>query len=117
MILPEVAGRWPTTIRERTSHDSQKLTSRHVHPGDGNRRLRGGATGVEEPLPGRIFELLTDQPSVAFSSGSFLREPMTSGYRRVHRRYDAFRLERRRYPTCQIRIFVRTIFRELTAEQ
>jgi aldose 1-epimerase len=78
----------------------------HIRKGyDHNFCLRGGAVGeprlaarVEDPLSGRVLELLTNQPGVQFYSGNFLDGSVTGKYGRVHRQYDALCLEPQVYP-------------------
>jgi aldose 1-epimerase len=78
----------------------------HIRKGyDHNFCLRGGVAGeprlaarVEDPLSGRVLELLTDQPGVQFYSGNFLDGTVTGKYGRVHRQYDALCLEPQRFP-------------------
>jgi aldose 1-epimerase len=72
---------------------------------DHNFCLRGGVTAeprlaarVEDPLSGRVLELLTNQPGVQFYSGNFLDGTVTGKYGRVHRQYDALCLEPQVYP-------------------
>jgi aldose 1-epimerase len=72
---------------------------------DHNFCLRGGvvsaprfAARVEDPLSGRVLELLTNQPGVQFYSGNFLDGTVTGKYGRVHRQYDALCLEPQVYP-------------------
>jgi aldose 1-epimerase len=72
---------------------------------DHNFCLRGGVTSVprlaacvEDPMSGRVLELLTDQPGIQFYSGNFLDGTVTGKYGRVHRQYDALCLEPQRYP-------------------
>jgi aldose 1-epimerase len=78
----------------------------HIRKGyDHNYCLRGGAVDkprlaarVEDPLSGRVLELLTNQPGVQFYSGNFLDGSVTGKYGRVHRQYDALCLEPQVYP-------------------
>jgi aldose 1-epimerase len=72
---------------------------------DHNFCLRGGVTSVprlaarvEDPISGRVLELLTDQPGIQFYSGNFLDGTVTGKYGRVHRQYGALCLEPQRYP-------------------
>jgi aldose 1-epimerase len=72
---------------------------------DHNFCLRGGVTSeprvaarVEDPLSGRVLEVLTDQPGLQFYSGNFLDGTVTGKYGRVHRQHDALCLEPQLYP-------------------
>jgi aldose 1-epimerase len=72
---------------------------------DHNFCLRGAVTSeprfaarVEDPLSGRVLELLTNQPGVQFYSGNFLDGSVTGKYGRVHRQYDALCLEPQVFP-------------------
>ena len=53
---------------------------------------------VEDPLSGRILEILSDQPGLQFYSGNFLNSTVVGGAGRLYRQGDAFALEPQLFP-------------------
>lgn len=53
---------------------------------------------VEDPISGRILELLSDQPGLQFYSGNFLNSTVVGGGGRLYRQGDAFALEPQLFP-------------------
>lgn len=53
---------------------------------------------VEEPISGRVLELLSDQPGVQFYSGNFLDGSATGKGGRLYRQGDAVVLEAQKFP-------------------
>lgn len=53
---------------------------------------------VEEPVSGRVMEVLSDQPGLQFYSGNFLDGTITGKSGRIYREGDALVLEPQRHP-------------------
>ena len=53
---------------------------------------------VEEPVSGRVMEVLSDQPGLQFYSGNFLDGTVTGKSGRIYREGDALVLEPQRFP-------------------
>lgn len=53
---------------------------------------------VEEPVSGRVMEVLSDQPGLQFYSGNFLDGTITGKSGRIYREGDALVLEPQRFP-------------------
>ena len=53
---------------------------------------------VEEPVTGRVMEVLSDQPGLQFYSGNFLDGTVTGKSGRIYREGDALVLEPQRHP-------------------
>src|SRR5699024_3603127 len=56
------------------------------------------AARVYEPNSGRVMEVLTTEPSVAFYSGNFLDSSIIGSSKQQYRQSDGFCLEPRRLP-------------------
>ena len=53
---------------------------------------------VEEPVSGRVMEVLSDQPGLQFYSGNFLDGTVTGKSGRIYREGDALVMEPQRFP-------------------
>jgi aldose 1-epimerase len=96
--------RVPTPIgaRIRDGGDPQLVLGRGY---DHNYVLDGGTTEVprlaarvEEPVTGRVLELLTTEPGLQVYSGNFLDGSTVGKGGRIHRQSDGFCLEPQRFP-------------------
>lgn len=100
--LRPVAGtpfdfRRPHAIGERIAADDAQLRLGYGY--DHNWVLDGSpvAARVQEPLSGRVLEVLTDAPGLQFYSGNFL-DGRLSGKGRVYGRRSGFCLEPQQFP-------------------
>ncbi|HSI41820.1 MAG TPA: aldose epimerase family protein [Xanthobacteraceae bacterium] len=92
---------WPVGARIRTAHEQLRLGRGYDHcyclNGTSGAAPRLAAR-LEEPVSGRVMELLTDQPGLQLYSGNFIDGAALGKYGQLHRQSDALCLEPQNFP-------------------
>lgn len=94
--------REPTAIGERINEENDQLKNGngydHCWVLNSSRSDLRLAAKLEDPISGRIMEVITSEPGLQFYSGNFLDGSLTGKYKTVYEKYAGLALETQHFP-------------------